>query len=75
MTIGHSGAILEKGSRRIMRHLGKRAVHRARQTGEGKGEEKSAWFFEGEMSGFYRCNGCVEAACDQPKSSVRRRYP
>ena len=40
MTISHSGAILEKGSRRIMQHLGKRAVHWVRQTGEGKEEEK-----------------------------------
>ena len=75
MTIGHSSAILEKGSRWIMWHLGKRAVYWVRQTGEGKREEKSVWFFEGEMLGFYGCNGCVEVAYDQPKSSVRWRYP
>ena len=40
MTVGHSGAILEKGNRRVTRHLGKRAVHRARQTGRRKREEK-----------------------------------
>jgi len=27
------------------------------------------------MPGFYRYNGCVEAACERPKSSVMRPYP
>lgn len=34
------GAILEKGNRRVTRHVAKGAVHRARRTGEGKGKRK-----------------------------------
>ena len=34
------GAILEKGNRRITRHLGKEAVQPARQDRRGKKEEK-----------------------------------
>jgi len=55
MTVGHSGAILEKGNRRVTRHLGKRAVHRARQTGEGKREEK----VRGPLRG--RCRAFIDA--------------
>ena len=38
MTVGHSGAIPEKGNRQVMRHHGKRAVHRARQREEKRKE-------------------------------------
>lgn len=34
------GAIPGKGNRRVTRHLGKGAVHRVRQRGEGNREEK-----------------------------------
>jgi hypothetical protein len=37
---GDNDAILEKGNHQVTRHLGKRAVHRARQTGERKGKRK-----------------------------------
>jgi len=55
MTVGHSGAILEKGNCRVTRHLGKRAVHRTRQARDGKREEK----MRGPLRG--RCRAFIDA--------------
>lgn len=54
-------AMLEKGNHQVMWHLGKMAVHQARQT-EGKTGRESVWLFKRERLGLYRCNGCVKAA-------------
>ena len=75
MTVDHSGAILEEGNRRVTQYLGKREVHRARQTGEGKGEKKVRGPLRGRCRAFIDAMHAVEAACEQPKSSARRRYP
>ena len=56
MTIGLSSAILEKGSHWITWHLGKRAVHQVRQTGEGKGEEKVCGSLRGRCWAFIDAN-------------------
>lgn len=57
----------EKGNRRVMRHPGKMgqctgAGFEERGREKGKGKRESAWSFEGERPGLYRCNGRVEAA-------------
>jgi len=72
MTVGHSGAILEKGNRRITRHRGKRAVQQARQTGEGKREEKVRGFLRGGCRAFIDAMDALEAACERPKSQKQR---
>ena len=59
MTIGLSSAILEKGSHWITWHLGKRAVHQVRQTGEGKGEEKVCGSLRGRCQAFIDAMGVL----------------
>ena len=60
MTVGHSGAMLEKDNRRITRHLGKRAVHQVRQTGEGKREEKVRGSLRGRCRAFIDTNHTMD---------------
>jgi len=72
---GLDGAILEKGNRRITRHLCKRAVHRARQTRGRKREEKVRGPLRERCRAFIDGMDAFEAACERPESSVMRRYP
>lgn len=68
------GAILEEGNCQVTRHLGKGAVQPRQQRRSGRRGKKgseSAWPFEGERSGLYRCSGCGEVAGDSGQSSEK----